>query len=126
MEFIEFLNLNHSLFDEDAFNTLQLTNLLSLHVNHCKLKTLPHNLLNNYWIKEIHAEYNAITSINNKFIALPNLHILNVIGNNINIYYLSSYAYSFYRIGLQEELLDFIKAQKKLIAIRESDRIIIS
>ena len=125
MEFIEFLNLNYSTFDEDVFNTLQLPNLLFLHVNHCKLKKIPNNLLDIYWIKEIHAECNAITSISNKFMTLPNLHILNLIGNNINIYYLSSYVYSFYTIGLQEEILDFIKERKKLIAIRESDRIIL-
>jgi Leucine-rich repeat (LRR) protein len=126
-------NLNHlEILNLDYCNLahcdmrLILPELLSIRMNNCHLKSLPYFLTNSFWIKEIYAENNTIKNINYQFMGLPNLHILNLIGNNIYIMFLPPMVYSYYKIGLKPEVIDFIKDRKKLIAIEQEDRIIFS
>lgn len=122
---LEILNLDYCNLDNCDMN-LSLENLVSISINNCNLKTLPLCIVNSYWIKEIHAENNNITNISNKIVRLPFLHILNLIGNNINVMYLPPILYSYYKIGLEPEKIDFIKDRKLLIAIEKKDIIIFS
>lgn len=128
--FLEVLNLDYCDLSKSDFasddKNICLDQLLSLSINNCELIKLPLCIINSYWIKAIHAENNNISNISNKIVRLPFLHILNLIGNNINVMYLPSIVYSYYIIGLKHEEIDFIKDRKLLIAIEKKDRIIFS
>ncbi len=122
---LEILNLDYCNLEQCDMRII-LPELLSIRMNNCHLKSLPYFLTNSFWIKEIYAENNNIKNISSQFMGLPNLHILNLIGNNIYIMFLPPMVYSYYKIGLKPEVIDFVKDKKKLIAILQEDRIIFS